>query len=166
MNINEIKKALDYNPQSGVFTWKGYYGNKKAGDVAGNIDPSGYIRIRFNGKNYRSHLLAYLLMTGKFPKHQIDHINHKRDDNRWLNLREVTRHENQKNMSLFKTNTSGHVGVSWVKAGNKWMAHICHSGKRMNLGCFDDMDTAILIRKAAEFWYGFHENHGKNRGFD
>ena len=36
-------------------------------------------------------------MTGDWPKEMLDHINRNPADNRWCNLREVTRAENRLN---------------------------------------------------------------------
>ncbi len=40
-----------------------------------------------------SHTLAFLYMEGAFPKNEVDHLNHNRSDNSWVNLRKVTRVE-------------------------------------------------------------------------
>jgi hypothetical protein len=44
--------------------------------------PTGYREIRVGGERYYEHRLAWLYVHGRWPKEQIDHINHKRDDNR------------------------------------------------------------------------------------
>jgi hypothetical protein len=43
------------------------------------------------------------------------YINHKKDDNRWSNIRHATRVENSKNRGLQLNNKSGFNGVSWEK---------------------------------------------------
>jgi len=99
-------------------------------------------------------------MTGKWPKKYTDHINHIRDDNRLLNLREATDGENQKNSSQRKDNTSGITGVGIHKQSGKWQARIKLDSKLKHLGLFDDKFEAICSRKSASNKYGFHENHG------
>ena len=93
----------------------------------------------------------------------IDHINHKRDDNRLVNLRLVTRIENQRNMSISKRNSSGFVGVSWSKVHNKWEVRIGvgNGTKDMYCGRYDSIDDAVAARKKAELDVGYHKNHGK-----
>lgn len=94
------------NTESGLFYWLVANSNRIAvGDIAGNKDRDGYIRIGINGNNYPAHRLAWLYMTGSFPTKQLDHINHIRDDNRWLNMREVDNRENSRNHSISKNNT-------------------------------------------------------------
>ena len=81
----ELKEVLEYNPDTGVFIWRKPNGNRvKVGNVAGNKSVNGYIRIKIK-KEYLAHRLAYLYMIGNFPENDIDHINHIKDDNRWVN---------------------------------------------------------------------------------
>jgi hypothetical protein len=58
---------------------------------------NGYITIGFKYKHYLAHRLAFLYMTGQWPKEQLDHINGIRDDNKWANLREATPGQNSTN---------------------------------------------------------------------
>ena len=158
----QLKKLFYYNPGIGVFTRLVATSNSvKVGDIAGCDDGQGYIRITVNNKLYKAHHLAWLYMTGLLPKDQIDHINHIRDDNRFINLREATNQENHKNLSKRKDNTSGVTGVYLSKASNKWKAHIKMNLKYNYLGGFIDKFEAICARKSAENKYGFHPNHGK-----
>ena len=158
---SELKELLSYNPETGVFTRVKNSGRAKVGDVAGCKDSSnGYIAICVQNKRYRAHRLAWLYVSGKFPKDQIDHINHDRADNRFANLREASNQENHKNTSIQKNNTSGVAGVNWHKASGKWKARIKVSQEDIHLGLFIDIIEAAKARKSAEVKYGFHENHG------
>jgi len=157
----QLKEILRYDPDTGIFTWLVRTANcVKIGEAAGGLNPAGYSGIRLKGRDYLAHRLAWLYMTDEWPKDQIDHINHIKDDNRIENLREVTHKENGRNRSMQKNNVSGCCGVCWYKPYNKWAAQIKVNGKQINLGCFDDLNNAIAARKAAEIKYGFHENHG------
>ena len=157
----KLKEILYYDPETGLFTWLILAGKRvKIGDIAGSLC-QGYLSIMIYGKSYKAHRLAFLYMTGSWPKEQIDHINHVRDDNRWINLREATNQENCKNQSRSKNNTSGVCGVIWHKQHKKWMAYIMTDSKQKHLGLFVDKLEAICARKSAEIKYVFHENHGK-----
>ena len=105
--------------------------------------------------------LAWLYVYKKWPEDCIDHINHIRTDNRIENLREVEKSQNQKNMSKDRRNKSGHSGVIWYKAYEKWSAEIWVNKVKHFLGYFENFEDAVLARKAAEERHGFHENHGK-----
>lgn len=160
----ELKERLHYNPKDGAFTWKISSCNRaKVGDVAGHVTPTRYITIRINKKSYLAHRLAWFYMKGEWPKNQIDHDNHIRNDNRWLNLFEATQQENSKNQSKSKNNTSGITGVYWEKRRKKWQANIMISGKLKHLIYSDDKFEVICARKSAERKHDFHINHGAQR---
>lgn len=44
----------------------------------------------------------------------------------------------------------GHVGVSWHKRHQKWVAYITVSGKQKYIGIFDDLEEVIAARENAE----------------
>jgi len=106
--------------------------------------------------------LAWLYVYGTMPKEQIDHINHVRDDNRIINLREVTHSENHKNRTKQSNNTSGVTGVHWLEEKERWQAYIKGDDKKIHLGTFKNKNDAISARKEAEIKYNYHSNHGVN----
>ena len=156
----ELKNNLDYDPTTGIFTRVKSYGKVKKGDIAGTLSDSGYIVIRVNVIRYPAHRLAWLYMTGEFPQNEIDHINRIRDDNRFNNLREVSRSKNHMNMSIPSNNKSGVVGVYFHKQRGKYQSQIKINGKNIYLGIYDNFEEAVTARKLAEVEYGFHKNHG------
>ena len=84
---------------------------------------------------------------------EVDHIKHGAMsfiDNRRSNLREATCSQNCMNTSMKKNNTSGIKGVCWDKSTGKWTSKIMKDGKRIFLGCFDNIDFAIGARQQAE----------------
>ena len=156
----ELKEVLDYNPDTGVFTWKKNCRNRAVvGSVAGYKDNYGYICIKINRKTYKAHRLAYLYMTGNFPKNSIDHINHIKDDNRWANLRDATNSQNQSNKAKPKNNTSGYKGVTWNKRDENWRAKINCMNKTIHIGCYTTPQEASeaykkkAIELSGEFAY-------------
>ena len=132
--------------------------NSKLNKIAGCINGKGYRVIRINKKLYLAHRLIWLYEYGNFPEHQLDHINGNRQDNRLVNLREVTHKENCKNQRLSKNNNTGIAGVGWHKASGKWRVRI---GNKY-LGVWDTLDEATHVRKLAETEEGYHKNHGKS----
>ena len=83
----------------------------------------------------------------------VDHMNHKKNDNRKKNLRVTSHKNNNKNCALAKNNSSGVTGVSWYKRYSKWEANIMIDGKKKYLGRFTDFDEAVKARKKAEEKY-------------
>jgi len=102
----ELKRVLRYNHETGIFIWiKSVAKRMSEGDVAGNLDPAGYIRIRYKGCLYRAHTLAWLYYYGEFPCMDVDHIDCNKTNNSIANLRLATKHENATNRPLQKNNT-------------------------------------------------------------
>jgi len=154
----EVLDYLDYNPETGIITWKMKPPNSrriKVGQEAGTkVSTSGYINIFFKKKLYLAHRLAYFIHHGVDPaeKH-IDHIDGNRFNNKIDNLRLATNGQNLRNRQFNKNNTSGIVGVSWDKKHHKWKAIITYKYKRISLGYFDDIEEAKAARIAGEKKY-------------
>jgi hypothetical protein len=157
-----LKEIVDYNPDTGHFTWKKKIAKKAVvGARAGSDKPNGpgYLRLRIEGHLYYTHKLAWYYVHGEWPGF-IDHINQNKLDNRIENLRSVTFQENCKNLPMRSDNTSGFVGVVWDKSRSKWMARVMDNYREKFLGYFENFDDAVAARIAANETYGFHENHG------
>lgn len=138
-----LKELMDYDPHTGDFTWRVRRGGYVVpGAIAGNKHHSGYIHIQVFGKCYNAHRLAWLYVYGEWPDDEIDHVNGNPSDNRILNLRSVSHHENAQNRKLASHNTSGRTGVAWRKDTNKWRAYISINGQRVQLGSFTNIEDA------------------------
>ena len=81
-------------------------------------------------------------------KHQTDHINRNGYDNRKNNMRIVAVDDNLKNRGMFRNNTSGCKGVSFVSG--LWRASIGCNNVKYELGNFDNYEDAVRARKNAE----------------
>jgi len=141
---DELKKNLNYDPESGVFTWIKRRGpNADIGSVAGCVKRDGYVAIGINKKPYAAHRLAWVYMYGEIPagKH-IDHIDRDRKNNRISNLRLANKSQNAMNMGMMSTNTSGVKGVCFDKNRGKFMAYIGIDNKQFYLGRFSSIDEA------------------------
>lgn len=102
--------------------------------------------------NSKAGLLHRYLM--KNPEDfQIDHKNRDTLDCRKENLRMASSSQQGMNGNVPINNTSGYVGVTWVKKFQRWMSHIRKNGKQKNLGYYKDIVDAITARKKAEEEY-------------
>ncbi len=78
-----LMESLNYDAITGVFHWRINRGSRgAAGDVAGWLNPRGYRYLTVGKKHYIASRVAWLFTHGEWPMHEIDHINHDRDDNR------------------------------------------------------------------------------------
>lgn len=114
LTAERLRKLLHYDPETGEFTRLHDRGKRfKAGSVSGCLDHStGYWRVRIDDCLYHGHRLAFLYMTGEWPKHEVDHMNGRRSDNRWSNLRDVASSVNQQNQRRARAdNKCGDLGV-------------------------------------------------------
>jgi hypothetical protein len=156
--LEELKEFLDYNPATGVFTWKKeppYQYKIKGGQKAGCLNSNGYRQIQFMRNQVVAHRLAYYMHYGVGPLEKlVDHINGDKTDNRIKNLRLVTNQQNLFNKSsLSKRNFSGFTGVFWNKKARKWQVSIVYNGKNIYLGLYSNKEDAIQVRKEAEIKY-------------
>ena len=138
--IEELKSLLNYNPCTGLFTYKITRGTRmKQGNPAGYSHPKGgYINItlKVNGKSktYRAHRIAWLFVYGKWPEKELDHKDTYTGHNWISNLREATRQQNNRNKGVNKTSITGIKGVNPGKNG-KFRSYIC-------LGTFNTKEEA------------------------
>jgi hypothetical protein len=96
----ELKSILQYDPETGIWTWRqapSRYTRYLVGQQAGSVGRDGTRRIEIHGRYYYAHQLTWFYMTGKWPEQEVDHRNHIPDDNRWENLRESDSHQNSCN---------------------------------------------------------------------
>ncbi len=149
-----LKHLLDYNPETGIWKWKVSASPRvKVGEPAGHWENNGYLRIRVMGGYYLASRLAFLYMEGKMPTRLVDHINQDRSDNRWTNLRECSRSQNNTNIPKKSNNTSGFRGVHWHKASQKWAVNLRYQKKTINGGVFESFEEAKRKRIELEKLY-------------
>lgn len=150
ITYERLTELLDYDQETGDFTWKvGRTRLAKPGTKAGRPLSGDYWRICVDGVDYSAHRLAWLYVTGAWPTGEVDHINKFKSDNRFCNLRDVSRGGNQQNKGIQKNNKSGIVGVHWSKKDKRWRAAIRKDGVTSHLCNFKEIaDAAAAYAKA------------------
>lgn len=161
----ELKSSVSYDEESGLFTLLIGSHKRKIGDPAESVKGA-YRQLSIPGMGgagkgqYKSHRAVWLYMTGKWPEGDIDHIDGNGLNNRFENLREVSRSVNSRNQVKRKTNKSGISGVSWCnayKTGNRWRVVIA----RQERGRFATLLDAVAERfRAMREIGGYTERHG------
>lgn len=139
---DRLKELLSYDQETGVFTWKEHKKFRaRAGNIAGTVTPRGYRLINIEGFIVPAHRLAWFYMLGVWPSVDIDHKNGFRDDNRWTNLRLLSRAQNMQNLHApHKDNKTGFLGV--VPHKDRFTAYIKCDGKNHYLGVFNTPELA------------------------
>jgi hypothetical protein len=140
-----LRKLLDYDQETGVFTWKRLrrQGRARVGDAAGAVNGAGYRQIGFALYGAKQcHRLAWLHVYGRWPVGEIDHINGDKLDNRISNLRDVSRKQNQQNQRLPpRNNQSGFLGVC-KDARQGFKATLMNNKQSIYLGSFKTPEEA------------------------
>jgi hypothetical protein len=112
---------------------------------------SGYYAVRRNAKGKVIPMHSVII---KVPRGKVgDHWNGDTLDNRRRNLRAISQWRNAQNCCLSRNNTSGHAGVSFVKALGKWESYINVRGKKKGLGYFEFFYDAVEARRMGEIRY-------------
>src|SRR5258706_1935551 len=143
LTLPYLKSRLHYDPLTGIFTWKTKPRSRSPSRdlVAGCRRSDGYITIGIGQERFLAHRLAYFYMTGKWPPKglEIDHINGIRSDDKFKNLRVVTKAQNRQNTHAMN-NKNGYSGV-----------HKNHNGfiARLTIGTFSTPRKAHLERMKA-----------------
>ena len=92
------------------------------------IDRNGYVRTGLTKDGVSTSVSVHITVATAFrdkeEQHtQVDHIDHNRANNNYLNLRWVTRSINNRNALIRKDNKSGHQGVYYRNDNNgSWVA--------------------------------------------
>lgn len=132
-----LKSILHYSPETGLFTWLVKLSNRvKIGMLAGTVRNNGYFKININGQLYYSHRLAWLYVTGEWPKDRIDHKDNNGLNNKWINLREATASQNNKNRAAYGKSTKE---KNIYPYRGKFVIRVC-------LGTYNTIEEAALMR--------------------
>lgn len=125
---NRVKELLLYNDDTGHFFWR------STRKIAGTLRVDGYIQIRVDGVAHYAHRLAWLYVTGEWPKYQIDHMNGIRSDNRASNLRGASHSDNCRNAKPWRRAHDLPKGVHRSK--KRFSASITVNRRKIYLGHF------------------------------
>lgn len=173
-----LRDLLDYDPETGQLTWRTrpvvyFHGGNRSPEsearrwnksfaskpAMNTLDANGYRQGAIFNKKYGAHRVIWKWMTGDEPDF-IDHLNHDRSDNRWVNLRSVSLSENTRNRSLSRNNKTGANGISYCRTRRQFVAAVRLNGKGKTLGRFRTVEEAAAARNDSEEDKKFHPNHG------
>lgn len=152
---DELLESVVYDETSGSIRWRHTTAQKRAGDIAGYLNETGYIYIRFRSYGFlRAHRIAWIMVHGCIPDGmQIDHIDGNRANNALSNLRLATYSQNGANRDANRAKATGVKGVYRIQRTGKWKAQIKVLGKIQYLGVFDEIAEAVAAYNAAAVSY-------------
>lgn len=154
--IEELKQLLAYEPDTGALRWKVAESRRvNVGDIAGHVEPRGYVWISVRGHKIVAHRVAWAYVHGAWPSGEVDHINGDKGDNRISNLRDVSKSENMRNRKGAKQNNRlGILGVHFETRRNRFVAQIQADDKRrVYLGSYKTAEEASAAYCAARELY-------------
>lgn len=158
--VRQVRNWLHYDPITGWFLRKQPSGTKgKVGDLAGKVKADGYVHIGFAKHRERAHRLAFVIMMGRWPS-EMDHKNGNRSDNRWCNLRECTRQQNNGNRTVQRKYVHHDLPRGVIRLRNRggsisYNGRITVNNKQIHLGAYRTPDQAhAAYVEAAKRYFG------------
>lgn len=155
LTVERVRQVLDYDPETGIFTWIVRLSNRACEGHAtkGSLDGKGYYRLMIDRRTYQAHRIAWLHAYGVWPTMVIDHIDRDPANNRLSNLRDVSYAVNSTNCS---PSHGGHArdtdarGCTFVARTQRWQAQISINGVNKYLGYFKELADARAAYKRAK----------------
>jgi hypothetical protein len=141
LTAERLQKLVNYDPKTGIMTWKLPRPGVISGSPIGHKRPDGYLATKVSYQSYLVHRLVWLYVTGEWPKNQIDHRDGNRTNNRFENLRDATQSENNQNQKCARrdnvsTRLLG-VTIDYKRRGKKiFVAQININDVHKNIGRF------------------------------
>lgn len=143
----EIKEALTYDPISGVLYFKDTGLPIKTHNTC-----QGYFGVSYDGVSYLAHRLIFLLVDGTLPEKDVDHINGIKTDNRFSNLRKVTRQQNTFNRSK-NLNKDLPKNVYLHKPSGRYQVKMKINKETRHFGYYDDLELAEFVAQEVQAKY-------------
>lgn len=154
--INDMRRDLDYDPDTGVFTIKRHSQPHLIGrETLFSTDAHGHKAGKYRGYRIRAHRAAWAMHYGVWPNGDLDHIDGDAGNNRISNLRECEHRQNMCNRRSAQGSSSRFLGVYLHKGSGKWRAEIRKNGVSHKLGTFaDEALAAAAYDRAAKSLHG------------
>ena len=140
ISITYVKEAFSYDPDTGELVWAV---GRRRGKRAGNIRHGSW-SVKVGGRQgmvmQATHLI-WVIMTGAWPKAEVDHRDRNPLSNRWGNLREADRPQQLANQRAKHHNA---VGLKWVRRlpSGAYASEIRVEGRKRFVGTFTTPDAA------------------------
>lgn len=126
LTAERVREIFSYDPETGELRWKIVSKPRLVGRKAGCKNQNGYFRVKVGARLYLVHRIAWLHFYGKWPVNHLDHRNGITDDNRIVNLRDVSRQVNMQNRHKAQSNnlSTGVLGTYFDRRRQLFIAAI------------------------------------------
>jgi hypothetical protein len=138
----KLRQLLDYNPETGDFTWKSGVKSNFLNKRAGCKRKDNCIVIGLLGKSYLAHHLAWLFVYEQWPTKEIDHIDQNRSNNKISNLRDVDHRTNCQNYRIATKNNKISKILGAAYRDGRYYSRIRVGNKRITIGSFATAEEA------------------------
>jgi len=154
--------GFKYAPKTGML----YRSRKHIKNTAGKLGPIynkdvAYQMILYKKEGLKVHRLAFLFMNELLPYGRdrvVDHINGKKHDNRWNNLRIVDKRENDQNKLMHRNGKLPGTNQEKRSQSNRWTGQININGIRYGLGTFGtELEAHQAYLKALSDWKTYNK---------
>ena len=134
--VERFKEAFEYH-EDGYLLWKIAASTKtRIGSRAGSLGKV-YWRVKLDGHEWYIHQVVFAIHHGCTPD-QVDHWDRNKRNNKFGNLHDATRSENQRNRGPTRRNVTGVKGVVPSPTKGKFTAR--RNGVRY--GTFNNIEEA------------------------
>jgi hypothetical protein len=149
--------GFKYAPKTGML----YRSRKHVKNTTGKLGPIynknvAYQMILYKKEGLKVHRLAFLFMEKLLPfgrEYVVDHINGKKHDNRWYNLRIVSKRENDQNKLMHRNGKLAGANQEKGYHSKRWVGQININGTRYGLGTYDtELEAHQAYLKALSDW--------------
>lgn len=141
-----LREMFDYFPLTGVLRWRirpelgAPWNARYSGREAGRLTKASQLVVGIDRLKYPGARIIWKWLHDEEP-YDVDHEDLGRSNNRETNLRAATASQNASNRPLWASKELP-KGVSWHKGAQKFTARITINRRIINLGCFDDAQSA------------------------
>ena len=133
-----ILRNFSYDPDTGIIK------RLDRKNSNGSKDHYGYLIIKIKGKQFKAHRIAWLLYYKEYPSKNIDHINRIKDDNRIVNLRDVSQKENNLNVERSPNKDTGEIRITLDKTKGLKKRYVVYGNGKLNR--FNTIEEAKKFR--------------------
>ena len=158
----DLESVFTYDPESGkLYRLTLSNGVESLTECGAKQKSARYKLVSFKNERYLIHRLIWVMIHGRSPEGEVDHVDGDPNNNRPGNLRLATSRQNNHNRRLSVRNKSGVKGVLWVEKIQRWRGLVIDQGHQHFVGHFLTVEeAAVAVAAKRKRLHGSFCNHG------